>query len=210
MLISFSSLVHKYKINVSGVIHIGGHIGQELPSYKNSNVKNILIFEPQKGPFEKLSKVANELNFENIILVNKALGNSNKNIEMICNKDGLCSSILKPKIVLTQYPDIKFDRTEEVEMITLDSYFAINENNTYNFINMDTQGYELEVLKGALKTLEKIDAVYTEVNNAEVYENNALIQEIDEFLSSYDLVRVETDWMGGTWGDAFYINQKFL
>ena len=210
MLISFSSLVYKYKIDVSGVIHIGGHIGQELPSYKNSNVENILIFEPQKGPFEKLSKVANELNFENIILVNKALGNSNKNIEMICNEDGLCSSILKPKIVLTQYPDIKFDRTEEVEMITLDSYFAINENNTYNFINMDTQGYELEVLKGALKTLEKIDAVYTEVNNAEVYENNALIQEIDEFLSSYDLVRVETDWMGGTWGDAFYINQKFL
>jgi FkbM family methyltransferase len=210
MLISFSSLVHKYKIDVSGVIHIGGHIGQELPSYKNSNVENILIFEPQKGPFEKLSKVANELNFENIILVNKALGNSNKNIEMICNEDGLCSSILKPKIVLSQYPDIKFDRTEEVEMITLDSYFAINENNTYNFINMDTQGYELEVLKGSLKTLEKIDAVYTEVNNAEVYENNALIQEIDEFLSSYDLVRVETDWMGGTWGDAFYINQKFL
>lgn len=210
MLISFSSLVHKYKIDVSGVIHIGGHIGQELPSYKNSNVENILIFEPQKSPFEKLSKVANELNFENIILVNKALGNSNKNIEMICNEDGLCSSILKPKIVLTQYPDIKFDRTEEVEMITLDSYFAINENNTYNFINMDTQGYELEVLKGALKTLEKIDAVYTEVNNAEVYENNALIREIDEFLSSYDLVRVETDWMGGTWGDAFYINQKFL
>ena len=59
MLISFSSLVNKYKINVSGVIHIGGHIGQELPSYKNSNVKNILIFEPKKGPFEKLSKVAN-------------------------------------------------------------------------------------------------------------------------------------------------------
>ena len=210
MLISFSSLVHKYKIDVSGVIHIGGHIGQELPSYKNSNVENILIFEPQKGPFEKLSKVANELNFENIILVNKALGNSNKNIEMICNEDGLCSSILKPKIVLTQYPDIKFDRTEEVEMITLDSYFAINQNHNYNFINMDTQGYELEVLKGASKTLEKIDAVYSEVNHAEVYENNALVQEIDEFLSSYNLTRVETDWMGGTWGDAFYINQKFL
>lgn len=210
MLISFSSLVHKYKINVSGVIHIGGHIGQELPSYKNSNVENILIFEPQKGPFEKLSKVANKLNFENITLVNKALGNSNKNVDMICNEDGLCSSILKPKIVLTQYPDIKFDRTEEVEMITLDSYFAINQNHNYNFINMDTQGYELEVLKGASKTLEKIDAVYTEVNNAEVYENNALIQEIDEFLSSYNLTRVETDWMGVTWGDAFYINQKFL
>jgi hypothetical protein len=61
-----------------------------------------------------------------------------------------------------------------------------------------------------LKTLEKIDAVYTEVNNAEVYENNALIQEIDEFLSSYDLVRVETDWMGGTWGDAFYIKQELI
>jgi FkbM family methyltransferase len=210
MLISFPSLVNKYKLNVTGVIHIGGHIGQELPTYKKSNVENLLIFEPQKDPFKKLSKVADELSFENIKLINKALGNSIQEIEMICNEDGLCSSVLNPKIVLEQYPDIKFDRKEKVNMITLDSYFGEVMQDQYNFINMDTQGYELEVLKGAKNTLRNIDAVYTEVNNVEVYENNALIEEIDEFLEDYGMVRIETDWMGGTWGDAFYIKQELI
>lgn len=208
MLLSFSSIIKKYSVNVTGVIHVGGHIGQEMETYKKNNVENLIVFEPQKEPFKKLSNVANSLNFNNLKLVNRALGNCCKSIEMTCNDDGLCSSILNPKHVLEQYPNIIFDRKEVVEMVTMDS--VIEENHGYNFLNMDTQGYELEVLKGATKTLQRIDCVYTEVNNTEVYEDNALIEEIDEFLKDYDMVRVETDWMGGTWGDAFYIRQNLI
>jgi len=73
---------------------------------------------------------------------------------------------------------------------------------------MDVQGYELEVLKGGLETLKQVDYVYCEVNRDEVYENNAYVEEIDKFLSDYDMTRVETDWAGDIWGDALYIRQK--
>lgn len=208
MLLSYASLVKQYGVNVTGVIHVGGHIGQEMETYKKNNVTNLIVFEPQKVPFQKLSSVVESVGFDNVTLVNKALGNSCKMVEMTCNDDGLCSSILNPKHVLEQYPNIIFDRKETVEMVTMDS--VIPQDHSFNFLNMDTQGYELEVLKGARKTLEKIDCVYTEVNNTEVYENNALIEEIDEFLKDYDMIRVETDWMGGTWGDAFYIRQELI
>lgn len=208
MLLSYNSLIRKYDINVTGVIHVGGHIGQEMETYRKNNVDNLIVFEPQQVPFQKLKSVVDSLDFPNIQLVNKALGNSCNTVEMTCNDDGLCSSILNPKHVLEQYPNIIFDRKETVEMVTMDS--VIDENHNYNFLNMDTQGYELEVLKGAKNTLQKIDCVYTEVNNTEVYENNALIEEIDEFLKDYNMVRVETDWMGGTWGDAFYIRQNLI
>jgi FkbM family methyltransferase len=195
-------------VNVTGVIHVGGHIGQEMETYKKNNVTNLIVFEPQKVPFQKLSSVVESVGFDNVTLVNKALGNSCKMVEMTCNDDGLCSSILNPKHVLEQYPNIIFDRKETVEMVTMDS--VIPQDHSFNFLNMDTQGYELEVLKGARKTLERIDCVYTEVNNTEVYEDNALIEEIDDFLKDYDMIRVETDWMGGTWGDAFYIRQELI
>lgn len=207
MILSFDYLIKKYNLNITGVIHVGGHVGQEMEVYKNNNVENLIVFEPQKEPFNILKKKSEELNFSNIKLVNKALGNSYSTIEMFCNDGGLCSSILKPKIVLTQYPDIIFDRNEIVEMVTMDS--VIGREHVYNFLNMDTQGYELEVLKGAKETLNGIDFVYTEVNNVEVYENNALIDDIDKFLESYNMMRVETDWMGQTWGDAFYIKKDF-
>jgi FkbM family methyltransferase len=208
MLLSYASLVKQYNVNVTGVIHVGGHIGQEMETYRKNNVPKLIVFEPQKIPFQKLSSAVENVGLKNITLVNKALGNSCEMVEMTCNDDGLCSSILNPKHVLEQYPDIIFDRKEIVEMVTMDSIIPLD--HSYNFLNMDTQGYELEVLKGARKTLEKIDCVYTEVNNTEVYENNALIEEIDEFLKDYDMVRVETDWMGGTWGDAFYIRQNLI
>tara|TARA_B100000965_G_scaffold362182_1_gene344050 strand:- start:137 stop:385 length:249 start_codon:yes stop_codon:yes gene_type:complete len=75
-------------------------------------------------------------------------------------------------------------------------------------INMDVQGYELEVLKGATETLKNINYVYCEVNRDEVYENNAYVEEIDEFLAGYGMERVETNWAGDIWGDALYIRTK--
>jgi hypothetical protein len=38
-----------------------------------------------------------------------------------------------------------------------------------------------------------------------VYENNAFIEQIDEYLGEYNLIRVETSWDGGIWGDALYV-----
>ena len=76
---------------------------------------------------------------------------------------------------------------------------------------MDTQGYELEVLKGGVNTLNQIEYIYTEVNQVEVYENNAMIGELDEFLNQYDMERVVTGWHGSqTWGDAFYIKRGLI
>jgi len=100
------------------------------------------------------------------------------------------------------HPDVIFSGQELVEMKKLDDFLFKN----YNFINMDVQGYEMEVLKGAEKTLENIDYLYCEVNRNEVYEGNAYIEEIDNYLSNYNMRRVETSWWyDGPWGDALYI-----
>jgi FkbM family methyltransferase len=209
MLMSLSSIKNKYKIDITGLIHVGGHIGEEVSDYYIKGIDNIVIFEPLLQSFVQLESEVAKYQFKKIKLINKALGSKNKQIEMnVCNQDGLCSSLLNPKHVLEQYPHIKFPNKQLVDMITMDS--IIEENHNYNFLNMDTQGYELEVLKGSKKTLKKINFVYTEVNNTEVYENNALIEDIDKFLEKYNMVRVETDWMGTTWGDAFYIKKDLI
>ena len=107
---------------------------------------------------------------------------------------------------MEHHAHVKFEGTEEVEVDILDNY----DLGSINFINMDVQGYELEVLKGAVKTLNQIDYVYCEVNRGEVYENNAMIGEIDEYLGKYKFERVETHWPEEwfQWGDAVYIKRK--
>jgi len=122
---------------------------------------------------------------------------------------GQSSSILKPALHLTQYPHIKFNDTIDVDITTLDNFMNGLENNTkYNMINIDVQGYELEVFKGAVKTLENIDYIITEVNRDVVYHQCVFIDDLDSFLSDFGFVRVETSWAGHTWGDALYIKNK--
>jgi FkbM family methyltransferase len=141
------------------------------------------------------------------ILVNAAVGNDNKKITIHIDKanDGQSSSILKSALHSVQFPWITFDEDVEVDMIKLDDF---PKENLYNFLHIDVQGYELEVLKGSKETLKNIDYIFTEVNRDEVYENCAKIDEMDSFLSQYGFKRVESDWRGGTWGDAFYIKTK--
>lgn len=204
MLLSFTGLKRKYKMNISGIIHIGGHFGEEIPDYIGEGIQNIVVFEPLERNFNVLFENVNKLN-ANIIGHQVALGSIEKEIEMfVSSNDGLSSSVLKPKVHLTQYKNITFNEIEKVEMKTLDSY----NYSGYNFINMDVQGYELEVLKGGSETLKHIDYVYCEVNRDEVYENNAYVEDLDKFLSTYNMERVETSWDGETWGDALYIKRK--
>ena len=204
MLISFNQIKRKYNMNITGIVHVGGHHGEEIEDYIDEGIQNIIIFEPLLNNFQVLQKKCEKLNAD-IVGHQIALGSEKKIVEMyVSSNDALSSSILKPKIHLTQYTDILFDEKETVEVNLLDNY----ETDNCNFLNMDVQGYELEVLKGGIKTLENIDYVYCEVNRDEVYENNAYIEDIDKFLSDLNFERVVVEWTGETWGDALYIKIK--
>lgn len=206
MIIQIGDIIQKYNMNISGVIHIGAHYGEEVPNYIRSQIKEIVLFEPLKENFDTLKRNISHFSSSKIRKYQVALGNENKTITMNLSSNGLeSSSILKPKKHLELYPSIVFDKVEEVELQKLDDYNCAE----CNFINMDVQGYELEVLKGAKETLKHIDYVYCEVNQSEIYEGNAFIDQIDDYLSNYNMKRVETSWWyDDGWGDALYIRTK--
>lgn len=210
MILNISNLIQKYNLKIEGVIHVGAHHGEEIDSYEQENIHNIICFEPTQSAFSVLYEKYNK----KYDLFKIALGNYNKHISINLANNSQSSSILKPKIHLDQYPHITFDSTEIVQMMKLDDFMFTYEKNPdnihkkFNFINIDVQGYELEVFKGSKQYLHKIDYINAEVNNDFVYEDCALVQELDQFLNQFKFERVETDWQGQTWGDAFYIKRS--
>lgn len=200
MLLSYSQLTEGKEI--LGVIHVGGHIGEEFGEY--TKLKNLIVFEPMDFSFKELRKNASRHGLDHAILINKALGATCGEIEMISDPTGLCASALEPKEHLNFSPDVKFTIRKKVELSTLD--IEIPEKHPYNFLNMDCQGYELEILKGGEKTLERIQYIYTEVNRGECYAGNALIGEMDIYLRERGFVKKEERW-NGLWGDAFYVKE---
>jgi FkbM family methyltransferase len=208
MLITLDGLVKKYNMKIVGALHVGAHYGEEVKDYIDHGIKNLCFFEPLSNTLQILEDtLAEYADSANIQIYPYALGNHDCEVEMfVSDHGGMCSSILRPKIVLEQYPGIKFPRKEKVKMVRLDDCEV--DPADYNFMNIDVQGYELEVLKGAENLLNNIDYVYTEINVAEVYANAPHVDELDKFLSTYGFSRVETDLSGTTWGDAFYIKEK--
>lgn len=190
-------------VHVNGCIHVGAHEGQEYELYKAFGIENLIFYEPLNDNFEKLKKhVGSEVD-----LRKTALGNKSGKVEMFLEDRGLSSSVLEPAHHLEQYPQIEFNKKEEVDITRLDDEDF--DRNNYNFINIDVQGYELEVLKGAANTLESIDLVLTEVNKVEMYKGCAIIEEIDEYLAKFGFQRIVEYWQldGGTWGDALYLKR---
>jgi FkbM family methyltransferase len=83
-------------------------------------------------------------------------------------------------------------KTEKVNVTTLDIWSEENKIQSIDFFKLDTQGTELEILKGAENLLanNKISVIKTEFSNFPVYKNQCLHPELDSFLklNGFDLV----------------------
>jgi hypothetical protein len=114
------------------------------------------------------------------------------------------SSVLEPDFHLSQYPSITFPRKQKVKINTIDKEIFNRED--FNLMNIDVQGYELEVLKGSVETLHDIDYIVSEINDAEMYKDCAKVYDLDEFLECFGFERAYTEWHQGiqTWGNAIY------
>lgn len=207
MILSLENLKSKYDLKIKGVLHIGAHFGQEYEIYEKLGINNLIFFEPVSSTFRRLK---NNIGGK-AILLNTALGNMQGQIEMFIEiaNEGQSNSILSPEYHLVKYPGIIFRGKEKVTITKLDNFIKVKDY--FNFINIDVQGYELEVFKGSINFLKNIDYILTEVNKASLYKNCPLIEDLDIFLSEHGFTRVETEWfLDHNWGDAFYIKKNLL
>ena len=194
MLIPLNIIDNFLPKKVSGVIHVGGHIGEEIPEYLRRGW-NVVIFEPQQDCYDKI------VVHPSVKKYNVALGAKSEIVKFNISSNKESSSILSPKLHLIEHPHITFDQLIAVRQETLDSYNL----NEYNFMNLDVQGYELEVLKGSIETLKNIEYIYTEINEKPLYENCVLLDELDNWLKQYSFKRTHTAMTKYGWGDALYI-----
>lgn len=207
MMIPLEEIVKKYNIIPRGVIHCGGHYGQEYTAYKKMGATHIVFIEPCREAFDVVSKIKDE----NVICINVACGAEEKELPMYISKQnqGQSNSFLPSLLHSVQHPDILFTETEVIKITTLDSLPI--EKEKYNILVTDCEGYDGEVMKGAKETLKGIDLVYSEVNRGMTREGNMLIDDFENLLWDEGFVKVSEFWPAPnlTWGDAIFIRTSF-
>lgn len=208
MLIEFSYLFKKYNVHATGILHIGAHHGQEAEAYWNEGVRNIVFVEAHRPTYKVLCQ--NMLRFPGVIAVNACI--SDKDGEIVnfnlANNDGQSSSMLEFDTHSQEHPTVIFTDRTRLQTMTISTMFKDRKLNPshYNFINLDIQGAELMALRGM--DLSLVDYVYIEVNKKHLYKNCPLLPDIDAYLLSFGLHRVETKMTNHGWGDAFYVRKE--
>jgi len=103
-------------------------------------------------------------------------------------------SIRKPKNVTRAHPWCKFEKNIIIPTKTLDTWCAEQGIDQIDFIWMDVQGAEIDVIRGGRNALRKTRFLYTEYNNKELYEGQLSLKQLLKELPWFDVVvRYEDD-----------------
>ena len=87
------------------------------------------------------------------------------------------STVLEENTDRPDNPTTTCGPAQSAKMLTLDAYCAGNGIRP-EFLKIDVQGYELEVLKGAQGILDSVEVILTEVNHTELFKGVPLAAEL--------------------------------
>lgn len=202
MLIDFRRLFPRYNIRPKGVLHIGANTGEEYPIYNQLDIRRQIWIEANPDIFLKLKQTISK-NPEASCFCFAAGDEDRETVLHVANNGSQSSSVLELGTHKTQHPDVYYTHDVEVQMFRIDSFFK-DFPKEIDFLNIDAQGFEGQILRGMGDIIKQFKWAYLEINRGEVYKGCYDINKIDSFMSSHGFRRVETK-MVGNWGDALYI-----
>lgn len=119
------------------------------------------------------------------------VGRKKQVLPFYITRNPACSSFIEPDhSFFGQFLDTNLD-TEvqsvvDLPVVAMDEYLPKMGIFSVDFIELDTQGSELDILKGAEKLLnESVVGVMVEVEFSPIYKNQPLFADIDSFLRSH-------------------------
>lgn len=198
---------------IDTVLDVGANVGQfgtEL-RHQFGFRGRIVSFEPLTDAFEMLAATARR--DPKWQALNLALGDQRTTLDINIASNSESSSLLAmlgPHVQAAPYS--AYCGLERVAVETLDALFddvCAGSENIY--LKIDTQGYESHVLRGASRSLERIDTVQLELSLTPLYAGQQLFHELcDDMIGrGYVLVGLENNFGSGQTGRLLQVDGIF-
>jgi FkbM family methyltransferase len=181
------------KKNIKVIFDVGANVGQfaNLILRTNPNA-TIYSFEPHPASFKKLS----EIKHDNFNCFNIGLGEKTSTMTLYDYKDKEGSShAALSKDVITNIHNSEAQAIE-VEIKRLDDFCNENKIDEIDFLKIDVEGFELDVLKGASHFIKdkKIKYIQFEFNSNNLISRTRL-KDFEDILEGYNFYRLMSDGM---------------
>lgn len=183
---SFRLVLAFMENKINHIIDVGANEGQFAKQIRYYGYKDrITSFEPLIEAQKKLLLNSEKDKYWEVFRP-IALGNKNSKNVINISKNSVSSSILEiSNEHIQNAPESKYIAKQSIEEKKLDDILKeINIDNQNLFLKIDTQGYEFQVLEGAINTLEKFKGILVEVSLVELYAGQKKWLEIVDFIQS--------------------------
>ena len=192
------------------ILEVGANIGQSTIEFIRVMPKaRIYCFEPDPRAAAKLRQTISTIEAD-IKIFECAVGDFNGMVSFHQSsgegdlKDwDQSGSIREPKNHTIVWPWVKFQDKIEVPIVRLDDWALEQGIVEVDFIWADVQGAEIDLIKGAEKTLQNTRFFYTEYSNDEWYEGQINLSQLYEALDNFSVCRVFRM-------DALFENSKLM
>ena len=184
----------KNKFNVAHVGGRGGSIGFPKDTAFNDSIEYI-IFEADKDCIEQI-KQKNPYAKVYPYFIGKNRGTVNFNINYSLYSNSVYDFNEKYKNIFKNKSgyDLVFENAYKVikkvnlEVASLDELSEKKIISNIDFLSINTEGSEYEILNGAKKAIENLVAIETEINFIDRYKNSKLFSDIDQFLKDNNFI----------------------
>ena len=142
----------------------------------------IYLFEPLLEYYNKLEELYGER--DNFHLYNLALSDRKGEQNFFVTGKPNCSSLRKPNLeneIVGARKNLNEFEIINVKVETLEN--VLGHLDVIDYLKLDTQGTEYEVLVGAGKLLDRIGKIHCEINHTEWYEGQKYGEEITRLLT---------------------------
>jgi FkbM family methyltransferase len=189
------------------IIDAGAHIGADsVELARMFPSASIHCFEPVPDIYSFL--LHNTRKCGNIKCYDIALSSENGNFKMYVSSGGsdASSSLHKPADHLVDHADTSFEKEIQVQTKSLDDWARDNNITKVDFLWLDMQGHELEVLKASTKILPTVKAIHSEVSLKQTYENAPLYKDYKTWLEGKGFrVEIEAIPKGADMGNVLFV-----
>ena len=175
-------------------IDVGANVGKYTNLLLSETNSEIISFEPLKAAFRELKKIEKE--YPNRLKVfNYAIGDENTNLELNFSDEKSEKATFSKDIDKLSFFDHEKNKKIMTDIVTLDSFFLDNSSllnkKNIDLIKIDTEGFELEVIKGAKDTIENKRPKYIqlEFNWHQLFKNHSMYK-FSQYLNNYELFQI--------------------
>ena len=192
----------KKKVRINPIIiDVGAHNGETIKIFKkNLNFKKIYSFEASPINFKNLSKNFSKSSFPNVEIYNYAIGekitdghlnqtleSSSSTINDLNEKSKYFDKKLK---ILKIKSKESYTKKISIKIITLNKFIFEKNIESIDLLKIDTEGYELNILKGLNLSYDRVKLIYFEHHYDDMILKNYKFRDINKLLENYGFKKI--------------------